>query len=348
VTMYVAGIGARTPFGLDARQTTLALRASMFAPRPSPWRSQRADQVLGSHRSAAIDDAVEGGERLFALALPALSEAIEGLDVASAAFIVALAEPRGPTAATPDVIGRRLVEEAGLRIDRARLTGLRGGHAGMAMAIARAAQELKTGARAAVVGCVDTYHEEAQMRWLDEEHRVLGPHAHNGFVPSEGAAFVVLTRDAPAAGSWCTIEHVEVAFEPEDGDLTKRTFAETATGLLHRAAAATKVPFPWALTDVSNERHRVKEWTALQIRCREALDVDATAVTRLAETGGDSGAASGGLAVVHACAAWRWGFAPADRALVSMQSEGRERGVVVLAAPPTAPPAGARTEARPS
>jgi 3-oxoacyl-[acyl-carrier-protein] synthase-1 len=85
------------------------------------------------------------------------------------------------------------------------------------------------------------------------------------------------------------------------------------------------------LNDCNGERHRVKEWEKLVAR---GLIPSTAVVEALPEALGDLGAASGVMMMAIAWMAFRLGYAPANRALCVLASDGPDRGGFLLEAMP--------------
>ena len=342
-TGAIVGVGMATPLGLDARQSSLVLRARKLAPGKTLYQDRRGF-FLGDVRSKRLDDACVGRERMLSLAAPALAEAVRGLVGAKGPFPLFLSLPPRRSEAEaplgPDFFAE-LGKRAGVPLAPDACEPFVLGHAGFSAALARAlafvAQAPRDAARGsrpcAIVGGVDSHHDPVVLEALDNERRVHGAGVWDGFIPSEAAAFVVV---APA-GSVPTLARVlavTTGMEREDMDEGPNPpIGEAATEVVRAAAAALRAPVPWVLPDVNGERHRVKEWSFVRIRNPEQFDDGTTIETRLCDELGDVGAASGAVHAAYACMAFRMGFAPAPEVLVVLASEGPARGAFALGAP---------------
>jgi 3-oxoacyl-[acyl-carrier-protein] synthase-1 len=328
----IAGVGMSTPLGIDARQSSLVLRGRKLSPGKTGFRDRRGNAV-GDVRAIRIDEACKGRERLLELARPALAEATRGIGAAKGPIPLFLSlpsrrteeeEPLGPDFL--DVLGKR----AGVPIALAASEAVVLGHAGFAVALGRglAALSARGASPCVVVGGVDSHHDPAVLAALDKERRLQADGVWNGFIPSEAAAFVVLAREG-AAPALARVMAVATGMEREDGT----EIGEAATEVALRVAGVMRAPVPWVLPDVNGERHRVKEWSFVRIRNREAFDEARTIETRLYDELGDVGAASGAVHAAYACMAFRLGFSPAPEVLVTLASEGPARGAFALGAP---------------
>ena len=167
------------------------------------------------------------------------------------------------------------------------------------------------------------------MAWLDEELRVLGDSVHNGFIPSEGAAFVVIGAPKGDKRPIARVAHVAAGLDQTPPDEPR--VAATMTELVGQATALRKSkPVPWIISDMNGERHRTKEWTFVTVRHHDVIVGGKTREDYLGQVAGDMGAASGAVAAAFATVALESGFAPANEALIALHSDWDERGVVVM------------------
>lgn len=343
----IIGVGMCTPLGLDARQSALSIRAHKLSPGRTSYRDRRGF-TIGDCRAKRLGDGCVGRARKLELAAPALAEAVRGL-----------AGPAGPMplfvslpplrSGDEEPLGPGFLEElagrAGVPIALEQSEPFALGHAGFAAALARALAHVAgqpppaAGARApaeraprrfAIVGGLDSYHDPAVLAAVDEERRLHGGGAWNGFIPSEAAAFLVVAPGGTGP-AYARVLAVMTAMERDD-DADEPPIGEATTELVRAVSATMKMPIPWALPDVNGERHRIKEWTFTRMRNRERFDDDRTVETRLYDELGDVGAASGAVHAAYACQAFRLGFAPGPQALVTVASDGPTRGAFALEA----------------
>ncbi len=332
----VIGLGALSPLGFDARQTAFGIRGNKLAPRPSGMRDRHGLR-FGTMRALGLAEETVGVERMLAMAARALREAAQDAQIAKdqplRVFLsVAERDRPMPESEREDLAAvkflPRLQAASGQRIDGGASEMLRLGNAGFAAALERAIAALGNGGPIAVGG-VDSYHHPEALAWLDRERRVLSEFTHNGFVPSEGAAFVVIApakADKPALMKVTFVMAGVEQLPPEEPRIGALT-----TDLVRRASEAVRAsPVPWVITDLNNERHRTKEWMFATIRNKERIVAGKTREEHLGQLVGDAGAATGALAAVYAGVAFRTGFARSNEALVSLSSDGDERGILVL------------------
>lgn len=337
---FVVGIGAFGPLGLDARQCALVTRASKLTPRPTNFRDSHGSRMANS-RAPSLSDGLYGFERLLALAEPALKEAVADADCArpdaAMPLFLALPEPRPDD---DERYGRGFIEmlaaRTGVPIDVSASSYFRAGAVGMAAALERASANVGALGRGegmpVLVGAVDSYHHPDVLAWLDREKRLLSGVVHDGFVPSEGAAFAVLAGSRHRGTRLAKLTDVAVAKQPPP-EPDDRKNGEAFSDLVRRMASTSSSPLPWVLPDVNGERHRVNEWMVTKIRNDDLLTSDDTIEERLADQAGDCGAAAGAFALTYVTEAFRLGFAKKDSALVMLSSESLERGCFMLERP---------------
>lgn len=326
----VTGSGARCPLGLSALQATMCTRARKAEPRSTAFRDKRG-RFIGASTTPGLAADFHGPERLLALASPALREAASGAPLTRALpLFLALPEPGRPDdeSQLDGAIVQALSRQSGVALDERRSRTIRAGHAGFGLALAEAVSLLSHGADDVLVGGADSYYHPEVLAFLDRECRLHALGAEDGFVPSEGAAFLRLSRRAPAGSELARLVHVEAGRE-ETVLSGQPNVAATMTKLLARAAAASPAgKLGWVLPDVNGERHRVREWV---LATRRGSLADGCVEERLAAELGDMGAALGATLAVIACELFRAAGAPHGEACIALHAEGAERAVFLLA-----------------
>jgi len=338
VSTSIVGVGAVSPLGFDARQTAFALRARKLAPRPSIFRDRRSERI-GTARTLGLPDELIGVARMVEIGGRALREAARDAGMTSdqplRVFVTVAENSRPLPESEQHDLGAtsflpKLEKSSKQRIDGAGSEVLRLGHAGFAAALERAIAALGSGSPIAVGG-IDSYHHPEIMKWLDKELRVLTHATHNGFVPAEGAGFIVIAPAKHPKTPIAKVTHATAGVEQLEPDEPR--IGTLMTDMVRLGAEAMRVHHvPWVITDMNGERHREKEWTFVSIRNRDRIHSGEARLDHLGQLMGDAGAASGGLAATYATQAFRTGFAVADEALLALHSDGDERGVVVLEA----------------
>jgi 3-oxoacyl-[acyl-carrier-protein] synthase-1 len=340
----IIATGARCPLGLSALQIAMCSRAKKSEPQSTRLRDKR-DREIGVCLTPGLPDDLYGYDRLLALAAPALREAALGADFGGRPLPMALALPEpGRPDDNPrlyrDVLAD-LATASGVALEMDRSMVVRAGHAAGALALEAAVGMLLAGAQWVIWGGLDSYYHPGTLRWIDEECRLHAMDAENGFVPSEGAAFMILSRvgvrlssgqNTSGSADTARAPSAVVRFAQSGREETVTTgepnIARAMTQLLRRAAESTRDGVVrWALNDINGERHRIREW---QLAAARGSFGEGFIEGRLVEDLGDMGAATGAMLGTIACSLWRAGCAPASSAVVALHSEGVERGVFVL------------------
>lgn len=331
----ITGVGAHAPIGRGGLQVAMCARAAKLEPRSCAYRDRRGAPI-GVCRVPSLADDLHGFERWVALGAPALRECAWGVASRPPLFLALPEEGRPDDDAR---IGAGLVEAlasaSGAAIDAPRSALFRSGSAGFAMALEAAIERLAAGDEAAIVGGVESYYHPAVLAWLDADARLHSESVDGGILPSEGAAFVLLSRgDArPRDGGGAAVV-LGVEVDREASVLSgEPNLARAMTGLVRRVAQGGggeggEGRADWVLSDCNGERHRVNEWSMVATRSRDILPEGAQH-DRFAEEIGDLGAASGAVLLVIASVFWRAGCAPSDTALVALHSDGPERAVIL-------------------
>lgn len=328
----IVGMGARGPLGLSSMQMATSVRARRFEPRSVALRDRHGHEI-GLALAGGHGEHLTGFERLVALAAPPLVEAhLEaGLDPrrTDVPVVLCLPEPGRPDddPRFDDAILDELVQESGRNLDLARSSVVRLGHAGFAEAVRRARGLLDGGVEHVVVGGVDSYYHTGVLRWLDAAYRLYGIDSENGFIPSEAAAFLVLSRGAGERGSKGRLGRVlgaELGDEPCARDEALPNTGEIMTSLVLRALELGGAP-GLVLTDENAEAHRQLEWERVTVRLLSKIPRE----TWVWHTG-DVGAATGALFSTIYGRLSAFGARADGRALLALHSDLGARGVVVL------------------
>jgi 3-oxoacyl-[acyl-carrier-protein] synthase-1 len=181
------------------------------------------------------------------------------------------------------------------------------GRAGGLAAIGQAAETIRQGkAELILAGGVDTYRDLYVLGLLDMERRVKSAMHLDGFIPGEGAAFVLLARPDVARGVGLTpLASISPVFQAvETGHLySKEPYRGDGLAMAVEKLASSGTagaPIAQVYSSMNGESHWGKEWGVSFIRNRGAFLTDHS-THHPADCLGDTGAASGpimlGLAV---------------------------------------------------
>lgn len=150
-----------------------------------------------------------------------------------------------------------------------------------------------------IVGGVDTFFDLHLLDELDDEGRILGPGVADGFIPGEGAGFLVMKAQTPSTGAGRTILALGAASLPDPGH---RYGEEPAKGeglaktLEHLRAGLDLPPPPVGTTfaGFNGESFDAKMWGVAHMRHTDFFS-PAMSLQHPASTMGDTGAASGAI-----------------------------------------------------
>lgn len=193
-----------------------------------------------------------------------------------------------------------LAKTAGIALD---LPSCRVVPAGRAAALV--ALELALGAleqdpsRPVVVGGIDTYLDLKLLAALDAEGRILGPEVSDGFIPGEGASFLVLAHPSVAGEEGLPVT-VEAAASAQDPGHRSGSAPARGEGLAdaievlrgHLPKPGLRVGSIFA--GLNGESYDAKQWGVARVRHADFFAPDAL-MSHPADCFGDAGAAMGTL-----------------------------------------------------
>jgi 3-oxoacyl-[acyl-carrier-protein] synthase I len=228
-----------------------------------------------------------------------------------------------------------LAQQSGGVFDSALSDASYTGRAGGIVAIGRAADLIRSGqASFAVAGGVDTYRDLYVLGTLDMEKRVKSAVHLDGFIPGEGAGFVLLASQSavdraglPSLGSIAGWAHGYekghlYSEEPYKGE----GLATVVQQLVQSGEVALSVQEVYS--SMNGESHWAKEWGVSFIRNSSAF-AEAHGFHHPADCYGDTGAACGPLMVGLAALGITNGYR-GNRALISCSSDRGERAALMV------------------
>lgn len=353
MSIVVTGIGMRTPVGNDTVQSCAVIRTGIA--RLAQW----PHLALGASEQGVVVAALDpelGDEpwpiKAEDMASQPLHEALwqaqiyDGVEyrARTRSKIGAFLALPAPVAerVEPDALRLFLIEAkkhciAPAQADKVEVHCL--DHASTALAIARAVGALDAGEiGAAVVGAMDSHLSSSWLQILANHKRIKTDASGVGFVPGEAGVFLVLEREehATARGVTPLARIVAVGLDREQvplgGDVVPRGDGLTRAVRACLQAAGGGADIERVISDLNGERWRSLEYSVVATRCLTALArgfrhwIPADCV-------GDTGAASGALAVGMALRGFARGYAGAGNVLILSSSPTGERGALVLGRP---------------
>ncbi len=346
--IVIAGISMVTALGLDAVQTAANVRAGMAGFNELAWVDKAFKPFIGaflpddvldplSDRIAKARALTYRENRLLRLAGQPLKELITSIRGRIGPLPVLLGMPENDRTfrLTDRDILAHLPEQCGLPIDASHSAVHFKGRASGLLAVHAACDALRAGmVETVVAGGTDTFKDLYTLGSLDMESRVSTTQNRDGFIPGEGAGFLLLTtrRNAKAKGWQVNAQIVASAQgfekghlgskEPYQGEGLSATFA-----LLLGSASAPK-PVQAVYASFNGENHWAKEWgvTAIRQKAHLASDFD---IEHPADCIGDTGAACGPIMAGMAAIGIESGYRRAPTAIFASSDHG-ERVAILL------------------
>ena len=311
---YIHNMSAVTPLGLDARQSAASVRAGLSRSMASSIYDKHFEPVVLSLLpddvlpALADDLQKEIGltarqTRLLRLAGFALPHVVSGMPQ-TRDIPLFLAGPEPLPDKLPDVSADflpRLIQQTAIPLNEADSHVFALGRAAGLVALEAGLSKLAEGVPYVLVGGVDSYLDLYLLSILDAEDRILGPQVTNGFIPGEGAAFLLLGKDQPPWQGVVGILGAAQGFEK--GHLySEETYkgdglAETFGALFKDMANGFKINSVFA--GLNGENFGAKEWGVAYLRSKDRFE-EQFQLEHPVDCLGDAGAALGPILMVLA------------------------------------------------
>jgi 3-oxoacyl-[acyl-carrier-protein] synthase I len=147
-----------------------------------------------------------------------------------------------------------------------------------------------------VVGGIDTFFDMRLLAALDAQDRVLGKHVMDGFIPGEGAAFLVLAAK-PGAARAIQVRGAASVRDPGHREGTEPARGEGLSQALDKLRAnvgALPAPVGVTFAGFNGESFEAKLWGVAALRHKDLFDPQMQ-IQHPADCFGDTGAACGTL-----------------------------------------------------
>jgi len=335
----LVGAGMVSAVGLSAPEVAASIRAgTMRMAESALLDGHRQPFVLAEVPEAGLAPLHPGiagcapesrDARLLRLAGPALCECLRHLPAGAPPppLVVALPEYLHPLEGGGVLDGLSL--QAG-GFDRARGEAFHRGRSGGIRAIARAACLLDEGTPFVVAGGVDSHRDAAALEALEADGRLRSAWNLDGFVPGEGAAFVLIGPRG-AAGALATLSGFAAGTEPGHLHGTEPYRGEGLAAVVAAALGAAGEPVGEVYSSMNGESHWVREWGVAYLR-RRARFAEDHGFHHPADCQGDTGAAAGPLMAALAALGIAGGYRRAP-CLVYGSSDRGERAALLVHPP---------------
>ncbi|MDP3822218.1 MAG: hypothetical protein Q8R33_12155 [Burkholderiales bacterium] len=309
--LVIASAGVVTPIGLSLPETAASARARVARLREIDWRDRRFEPfIVGSVPEDGLPDLAEGlaglplqyrEARMLRLAHVALEEALAPLQGKADLIPLLLGLPELHTTlplSAKKFMGHLDMQLPGaLDVERSRAVSR--GRAGGLMALREAAARLARGDSPFVlVGGVDCLVDLYVLGTLDLQGRIRNEVNSDGFSPSEGAAFLLLSLASTAQSHGLTpLAHVlgyahgqETGHIYSDDKYLGEGLAATFASLLSETPPPQ--PIGSVYTSFNGERYWAREFGVARLRQAPAFAADHQ-MEHPAECFGDMGSAQG-------------------------------------------------------
>jgi 3-oxoacyl-[acyl-carrier-protein] synthase-1 len=348
--VVIAGIGMMTAVGVSAAETAASVRTGTarfvetslvdkhlrpftLADVPEDALPELAEELRGVIGLSSRE------RRMLRLASRPLQECLSSLGQRRISIGLCLALPEMETSRPLDRQGflTHLSAQTGGTFDPRASDSSHRGRAGGFVAIGQAVLTIKSGrAEFVIAGGVDTYRDLYVLATLDEEQRVKSSANLDGFIPGEGAGFLLLcheraaaTHQLPVLGRVTSIAsgfesgHL-YSTEPYRGDGLAATFQQLVS------QGIVDAPIADVYSSMTGESHWAKEWGVAFLRSKAAFQDDAR-VYHPADCFGETGAASGPLTVGLAALGIRGRYHRSPTLAYGSSDRGPRAAVIVTA-----------------
>ena len=342
----VISVGLVTPVGLSAEAAAAAIAAGRNQGHMSSVVN-KANERQGMHlideaSLAPLDSALNSIEctaahrRMLRLGGPALAEALQGCEPPPPLL---LALPEVPTERS-DPVGApfisQLAVQAHVQLDEAQSATYRQGGAGALYALADALALLAGGkVPHVVVGGVDTFLDLRRLCELDVEGRIYGPPLRLGFMPGEGAGFLLLRapkqpRPAGRQAGGASPSRIAKVIATGRGEEKGHRYSKEpyrgeglaeAIGALFASVPQDQPKVRCVYAGFNGEELPAKEWGVARLRNSERF-AEAVQMEHPADCIGDSGAALGAIMLCLAAVEIGAGHAPPPRPIWAADDPG--------------------------
>jgi 3-oxoacyl-[acyl-carrier-protein] synthase-1 len=201
------------------------------------------------------------------------------------------------------------------------------GHAGVAVLLQQAQQDLIDGSsKSAIVGGIDSLLGEETLTWLLNTGRLKTPSTAAGVMPGEGAALLHLSHRQDSG----QVLVRSIALRQEDSSLLR---GEQPMGKALAQAVWDIAPGQPALlsSDHNGEGYRGAEFGRTLLNIQRAVpDLSYRDIYLPAQSFGDTGAATGAIAIAQLAGMWARSTFRQDFGIALASSDGPQRAAVLI------------------
>jgi 3-oxoacyl-[acyl-carrier-protein] synthase-1 len=345
MSVSIVKVAARTPLGLNARQTGFLVRAGFPAMSEAPL-SDATGKAITMAFVPTIDSRLVGPERLVMLAAPALEEVASIAWDGKVGVKIALDEGYVDAPLVSrllDAMVKRILPSAFVEVAPR-------GEAALGALLPEAVGALEARqVDVVVLGGVHSDYDPRAIAALESSGRLFSSDNLDSRIPGEAAGFVVLIRDEYAARKALSpiARILGAGIGKERATPANDAPAHEAQGATAALEKATKPLLDagqtagWLLTDLTFEMHRMREWQSAFARFQDVLGRPYV-IESPAQRMGYLGAAAMPVLAGLSATAWEHGYGPSETAIVMAGNDGGDRAAMVLSSARR----GAKVEAR--
>ncbi len=345
--LVIASAGVVSPIGLSLAETAASARARVARIREIEWRDRRFEPfIVGTVPEDGLPELAPPlaalplqfrEARMLRLAQVALEDALAPLqgEGGELPLLLGLPEQHTTLPLDPKAFVERLAQQVPGHIDVARSLAVARGRAGGLLALREAGARLERGdAEFVLVGGVDCLVDLYVLGTLDMQGRIRNEINSDGFSPSEGAAFLLLAREATARSRGLTplarllgsAQGREPGHVYADEPYLGEGLAATFEALLGEAPPPR--PIGSVYGSFNGERYWAREFGVARLRQAKAFAPE-HAMEHPAECFGDMGSAQGPALAALAAHAVRHGYR-GQPCLVYASSDYGDRAATLL------------------
>jgi 3-oxoacyl-[acyl-carrier-protein] synthase-1 len=323
----ILGVGVVAPVGLTATQTAASIRAGIARFGETSHRRRDFEPIV----MALVPDDVLPPPDPMIPGFPGLSDRevrmlrLAGLAAAEATNQAPLDEPmvlmlglpdnlwRGEARPSRDLLNLFAVQ-TNLRINFESSKMLPHGRAAGIGAVREAVKLIELNQHAVVlVGGMDTYLDEDLLARMDDEGRIYSSFSYDGFIPGEGAGFLLLgllqAAERIAAEPLGFLEGVQTGWEKGHKYSDEPFQGEGLAGVLRNLCEDCINPNPVSTVyaGFNGENFNAKEWGVAFLRNHDYF-AENLAIEHSADCFGDTGAAMGPIMTVLSLISMQRGY----------------------------------------
>ncbi len=341
--LHLDGLSLLTPLGADLEMVKTSVEAGISSYQqcalfgddtPSMRFSPVPEDALNVRRLPKLPGMSLPQIRLLNLAIFALADLAPQLPQTPLPLFLAGPQPYYNHSALNHQFLKYLAISSGVALDIDNSRCINTGRAGMIEAIATAFKYFDaTHAHYAVVGGIDSFYDCRTLGILQKNRRLSGDDSFDGFVPGEGAGFLLLTSpyapEVVRSKSLLTLHRPATVYEPGHllGDAPYT--AEALSSAFQQAMSATDALINTIYSSENGEMHYTKELSVATLRQQHRMSTTRK-IHRPAEFFGDLGAAFAPVAIGLASTVIQAN--PEMATLVYASSDGGSRAALCLSA----------------